>query len=252
MVTEKAEVTSLGLLSPIFRPAGDTALVVQFGETVDPVVNRRVRQLANVLDTFRIEGIVDLVPTMRSLMIHRDPLVLSHRVLVGHVQSLIDKAVDFDQTARRWHIPVCYQGQCAPDLEHVARCLEMRTDEVVQRHHETEMEVFMMGFLPGFPYLGLLPEEFDLPRRPEPRIKVPPRSISVAARQTTVYTIESPGGWHLIGRTPVEFYDPKRSDPILVKAGDRIRFEPVPITEYRALRQAVKAGTYSFKKEIIL
>lgn len=109
----------------------------------------------------------------------------------------------------------------------------------------------MMGFLPGFPYLGLLPEVFDLPRRREPRVKIPPRSISVAARQTTVYTVDSPGGWHLIGRTPIDFYDPHRAEPILVAAGDRVRFEPISIDAYHAMRRDVEAGNVSVQSDTL-
>ena len=230
-----------------FLSAGDTALVVQYGETVDPEVNRRVRMLAAALAESPPEGIVDLVPTMRSLMIHYDPLVLSRAALVEAVRPLLSATPDIAQTTRRWGIPVCYEGECAPDLPAVAEATGVSAEEVVRQHCGVDQEVFMMGFLPGFPYLGLLPEIFDLPRRLEPRVKVPPRSISVAARQTTIYTVDSPGGWHLIGRTPVNFYDPKRAEPILVAAGDRVRFEAISLDAYHAAREAVKAGTFDIR-----
>lgn len=227
-----------------FLSAGDTALVVQYGETVDPEVNRRVRMLAAALAESPPEGIVDLVPTMRSLMIHYDPLVLSRARLVDAVRPMLEARPDLNQITRRWRIPVCYEGDCAPDLEAVAEATGLSPDEVVRQHCGVDQEVFMMGFLPGFPYLGLLPEVFDLPRRLEPRVKVPPRSISVAARQTTIYTVDSPGGWHLIGRTPVDFYNPARAEPILVAAGDRVRFEPISLDAYHQARRAVEAGVF--------
>jgi inhibitor of KinA len=243
MVTDTQEDPS----DAIFLSAGDTALVIQYGETVDPEVNRRVRMLTAALAESAPEGIVDLVPTMRSLMIHYDPLVLSRARLVEVVRPLLEARPDLNQTTRRWRIPVCYEGECAPDLEAVAEATGLSPEEVVRQHCGVDQEVFMMGFLPGFPYLGLLPEIFDLPRRLEPRVKVPPRSISVAARQTTIYTVDSPGGWHLIGRTPVDFYNPARAEPILVAAGDRVRFEPVPLDEYHATRRAVEAGSYEIR-----
>lgn len=243
MVTDMQE----GPSEAIFLSAGDTALVVQYGETVDPEINRRVRMLTAALAESPPEGIVDLVPTMRSLMIHYDPLVLSRARLVEVVRPLLEARPDLNQTTRRWRIPVCYEGECAPDLEEVAEATGLSADEVVRQHSGVDQEVFMMGFLPGFPYLGLLPEIFDLPRRLEPRVKVPPRSISVAARQTTIYTVDSPGGWHLIGRTPVDFYNPARVEPILVAAGDRIRFEPIPLDEYHATRRAVEAGSFKIQ-----
>jgi inhibitor of KinA len=240
MVTD----TDSPTLEPIFLSAGDTALVVQYGETVDPVINRRVRMLATALAANSPEGIVDLVPTMRSLMIHYDPLILSRAALIDAVEPLLTSRPDLTETTRRWHIPVCYEGACAPDLKWVADALSLEPSEVITLHTGVDQEVFMMGFLPGFPYLGLLPEVFDLPRRREPRVKVPPRSISVAARQTTIYTVDSPGGWHLIGRTPIDFYDPHRDDPILVAAGDRVRFEAISIDAYHAARRDVENGDY--------
>lgn len=244
--------TEMEIPEPIFLSAGDTALVVQYGETVDARINRRVRQLAKAVRDEAPDGVIDLVPTMRSLMIHYDPLVLSQAALIDAVRPLTCLVGDFEQAARRWRIPVCYEGECAPDMADVADAAGVSPDEVVRQHVSVELEVFMMGFLPGFPYLGLLPEIFDLPRRVEPRVRVPPRSISVAARQTTVYTIESPGGWHLIGRTPVEFYDGRRDEPILVSAGDRVRFDAVSLADYREIRRSVEAGDYDLNRELTI
>lgn len=237
---------------PVFLPAGDTALVVQFGETVDAAVNRRVRHLAIRLRDSGQSGIVDIVPTIRSLMVHYDPLVTGAALLEAAISDLLHHDVPGEDAYRLWSIPVCYEGDCAPDLDDVAREMQLETDEVVRRHTAAPLEVFMMGFLPGFPYLGLLPEEFDIPRLFEPRVKVPARSISIAVRQTTIYTVECPGGWHLIGRTPLEFFDPGRDEPILVAAGDRIRFEPVSRDEYDRLREAVEAGDYRARSEEIV
>lgn len=218
--------------------------MVQFGEAVDASVNRRVRHLAAKLRESGEAGIVDIVPTIRSLMVHYDPLETSAARLREAISDLLHHEHGGEDSYRLWTIPVCYEGACAPDLENVAREMELDTVEVARRHAAEPLEVFMMGFLPGFPYLGLLPEEFDIPRLFEPRVKVPARSISIAVRQTTVYTVECPGGWHLIGRTPVEFFDPDRAQPILVAAGDRIRFEPVPLREYERMRKAVEADDY--------
>ncbi|MCY4591686.1 MAG: 5-oxoprolinase subunit PxpB [Alphaproteobacteria bacterium] len=221
--------------TPVFLPAGDTGLVVQYGDTVDAAVNRQVRGLAAAVTGLDLPGVVDLVPTLRSLLVHYDPLVVSHAELVRAITPLALRRHTTGLSGRRWRIPVCYEDDCAPDLPLVAELAGLDPAEVVRRHTATEFEVFMMGFLPGFPYLGMLPKEFDLPRRSNPRIRVPPGSISVAARQTTVYTLASPGGWHLIGRTPVRFYDPGREHPILVRAGDLVMFEPVPMARYREL-----------------
>jgi KipI family sensor histidine kinase inhibitor len=192
------------------------------------------------------------VPTIRSLMVHYDPLQTSAAALQTAISELLHHEDAGEDAHRLWSIPVCYESDCAPDLENVAREMKLDTGEVVRRHAAEPLEVFMMGFLPGFPYLGLLPEEFDIPRLFEPRLKVPARSISVAVRQTTVYTVECPGGWHLIGQTPVEFFDPERAEPILVAAGDRIRFEPVSVGEYERIRKAVEADDYKPVSEEIV
>ena len=235
------------LSSPVFLDAGDTALVIQYGEVVDVSINRIVRQLAHAVKQLDMPGIIDIVPTMRSLMIHYDPLSLSKQALIGAVQPLLYDLEELEENNKKWLIPVCYEGEFAPDINEVSKATNTTIDEIVKQHTLLELEVFMMGFLPGFPYIGLLPEIFDLPRRIEPRVYIPPRSISVAARQTTIYTINSPGGWHLIGRTPVDFYDANRDEPILVCAGDRIKFKSIPSSEFTEVEADIKAGNFNLE-----
>ena len=222
-----------------FLSAGDTALVVEFGEIVDPVINRSVRQLAAVIAEDSPEGIINLVPTMRSLLIHYDPLVISQKTLIRSIKPKIGITVPLIQDSQTWRIPVCYEERYAPDIGAVSEKLDVSRVELIRQHTSAELEVFMMGFLPGFPYLGLLPKIFDLPRLTLPRVRVPKNSISIAARQTTVYTIDSPGGWHLIGRTPIDFYDVHRTEPILVKSGDRIKFKSIEVDEFEYIRARI-------------
>jgi KipI family sensor histidine kinase inhibitor len=235
------------LSSPVFLDAGDTALVIQYGEVVDVSINRIVRQLAHAVKQLYMPGIIDIVPTMRSLMIHYDPLSLSKQGVIGAVQRVLYDLEELEENNKKWLIPVCYEGEFAPDINEVSKATNTTIDEIVRQHTLLELEVFMMGFLPGFPYIGLLPEIFDLPRRIEPRVYIPPRSISVAARQTTIYTINSPGGWHLIGRTPVDFYDADRDEPILVCAGDRIKFKSIPSSEFTEVEADIKAGNFNLE-----
>jgi inhibitor of KinA len=230
--------------APQFLPAGDTALVVQFGEVIDPKINQRVVRLKSALASAELEGVVDLVPTFRSLLIHYDPLKTSQADLREAVTARLNETGVAKGTRRRWSIPVCYEGAHAPDLASVAEAMSISEDEVVRRHSDHRFDVFMMGFLPGHPYLGILPEEFNLPRLTEPRVKVPPRSISVAQRQTTIYTIECPGGWHLIGQSPVEFFDFAQDPPILLSAGDQVEFDPISAKAYVELRERVASGDY--------
>ena len=237
---------------PAFLSAGDTALVVQYGEVVDVSINRTVRQLAFAVRKLNIKGVVDIVPTMRSLMIHYDPLFLSKSALIEVVTPLLSNLEELEENNRNWLIPVCYEDEFAPDINDVSKVTNTTIDEIVRQHTLLELEVFMMGFLPGFPYVGLLPEVFDLPRRIEPRVHIPPRSISVAARQTTIYTINSPGGWHLIGRTPVDFYDANRDEPILVRAGDRIKFQAIAKSEFIEIEADIKAGAFNLEVKELL
>ena len=237
---------------PAFLSAGDTALVVQYGEVVDVSINRTVRQLAFAVRKLNIKGVVDIVPTMRSLMIHYDPLFLSKSALIEVVTPLLSNLEELEENNKNWLIPVCYEDEFAPDINDVSKVTNTTIDEIVRQHTLLELEVFMMGFLPGFPYVGLLPEVFDLPRRIEPRVHIPPRSISVAARQTTIYTINSPGGWHLIGRTPVDFYDANRDEPILVRAGDRIKFQAIAKSEFIEIEADIKAGAFNLEVKELL
>ena len=237
---------------PAFLSAGDTALVVQYGEVVDVSINRTVRQLAFAVRKLNIKGVVDTVPTMRSLMIHYDPLFLSKSALIEVVTPLLSNLEELEENNKNWLIPVCYEDEFAPDINDVSKVTNTTIDEIVRQHTLLELEVFMMGFLPGFPYVGLLPEVFDLPRRIEPRVHIPPRSISVAARQTTIYTINSPGGWHLIGRTPVDFYDANRDEPILVRAGDRIKFQAIAKSEFIEIEADIKAGAFNLEVKELL
>ena len=237
---------------PAFLSAGDTALVVQYGEVVDVSINRTVRQLAFAVRKLNIKGVVDTVPTMRSLMIHYDPLFLSKSALIEVVTPLLSNLEELEENNKNWLIPVCYEDEFAPDINDVSKVTNTTIDEIVRQHTLLELEVFMMGFLPGFPYIGLLPEVFDLPRRIEPRVHIPPRSISVAARQTTIYTINSPGGWHLIGRTPVDFYDANRDEPILVRAGDRIKFQAIAKSEFIEIEADIKAGAFNLEVKELL
>ena len=237
---------------PAFLSAGDTALVVQYGEVVDVSINRTVRQLAFAVRKLNIKGVVDIVPTMRSLMIHYDPLFLSKSALIEVVTPLLSNLEELEENNKNWLIPVCYEDEFAPDINDVSKVTNTTIDEIVRQHTLLELEVFMMGFLPGFPYVGLLPEVFDLPRRIEPRVHIPPRSISVAARQTTIYTINSPGGWHLIGRTPDDFYDANRAEPILVRAGDRIKFQAIAKSEFIEIEADIKAGAFNLEVKELL
>ena len=220
---------------PRFLPAGDTALVVEFGDRVDRGLSARVLALAQKLEAAQLAGVVEAVPTFRSLMVHYDPLQTSQRDLQRAIAPLLQGLEAAEIAGRRWRIPACYDASLGLDLADVARRAGLDPAQVVERHSQTSQLVYMMGFLPGLPYLGGLPEEFALPRRANPRVKVPSGSVAVAMAMSVIYPQESPGGWHILARTPVPLWDMRRSPPALLAAGDQVTFEPLSLREYELM-----------------
>lgn len=208
---------------PRILPAGDGALVVEFGDGIDPALNDRVLSLYRLLEADPPPGVEELVPTYRSLLILYDPLVTTPAALSVAVRGLAG-APATGVAPRRTEVPVRYGGQDGPDLVTVAAELGLTPEEVVARHTRPEYRVYMLGFAPGFPYLGGLDPSLAAPRLPEPRTRVPAGSVAIAGNQTGIYPLESPGGWRIIGRTPLRLFDPAAPEPFLLRAGDRVRF----------------------------
>ena len=220
----------------VVKPAGDAALVVEFGTAIDPEINRKVQVLNAKVQ--KIDGIVETVPTFRSLMILYDPLMISYRKLKKSIRKIPVDAVETVDKGRLIEIPVCYGGAYGEDLKDVAEHAGLTEDEVIKRHSEREYPVYMMGFLPGFPYLGDMDPQLETPRLKTPRTVIPAGSVGIGGAQTGIYPLESPGGWRLIGRTPLRLYDPEGENPVLLRAGDRLRF--IPITEEEFLKWPLK------------
>lgn len=230
-------------------PSGDTALVVELGDTVDRAISARVIALADRIEAAAIPGVVEMVPTFRSLLIHYDPVRLAGHDLRGTVEGMLGDLAGARRAGRRWRLPACYEGDFAPDLDDVARTKGLTTDEVIRLHGQPTYLVYCIGFLPGSPYLGDLPAALELPRRTSPRVRVPRGSVAIAMRQSNIYPLESPGGWHLIGRTPVRLFDPRRRDAILLAPGDEIDFHPIGRAEYDRMADAAEAGTLVIEPE---
>jgi len=225
-----------------FLAAGDTALVVEFGDRVDRALSGHVVALAGKLRDLDVPGIVEMVPTFRSLMVHYDPVQLPQADLKARIAPLIDGMAASAQAGRRWRIPVCYDESVGVDLADVAGRTGLSVAEIVERHSGATHHVYMMGFLPGLPYLGGLPKEFDLPRRENPRLKVPKGAVAVSMAMTVIYPLESPGGWHILGVTPMPLWDLRRDPPVVLAAGDQITFEPVSLGAFEALQAKAAAG----------
>jgi len=223
-------------MSMRFLSAGDRALVVEFGDAIDRALSREVLGLAASIGSAAIPGIVETVPTFRSLMVHYDPLVTTRAELEHRIALLLDRPPKPRRDARLWHIPFCAEAEFAPDLDEVARLAGLTAEAVVALHSSVRYHVYMLGFLPGFPYLGDLPAELALPRRADPRLRVPAGSIAIATSLSAIYPYESPGGWHLIGYTPVIPWDLERQDRPLFRPGDSVRFKQVDLREAEKLK----------------
>ena len=223
-----------------FLSAGDRALVVEFGDHADRVLSEGILGLDAVIRANPPGGLVETVPTFRSLMVYYDPLVTGRAELEVAITALLDRGGCGHPGARMWRIPACYEGEHAPDLPEVARLTRLTPCEVVALHTGSRFHVYMLGFLPGFPYMGDLPEPLALPRRADPRVRVPAGSISIATSLTAIYPYESPGGWHLIGATPIRLFDPDRARPALLAPGDAVVFDPIDAASFASIRRAVE------------
>lgn len=237
--------------SPLFLPAGDQALVVELGDAIDPETNRRVRDLMLAIEKADLAGIFDLVPAYRSLLVYYDPMTVSASALEGsikeHERNLEEQTLEKPRTV---HIPTLYGGEYGPDLEFVAEHAGLSTQEVISIHSGADYLVHMMGFSPGFPYLGGLSERLTTPRLETPRAEIPAGSVGIAESQTGVYPVASPGGWRLIGRTPLKMFDPNAEPPGLLSAGDALRFVPIATEdEYLKIRRRVESGEYELETE---
>ena len=234
-----------------FLSAGDRALVVEFGDRIDRALSNEVLRLDASVRSSRLSGLVETVPTFRSLMVHYDPVATTFADLERAITSLLDRQPGPRAASTLWRVPVCYENSFAPDLGEVANRTGLAPSEVVARHSSTSYHVYMLGFLPGFPYLGDLPRELELPRRADPRLRVPAGSVSIATTLTAIYPYESPGGWHLIGATPVRLFDPARSRPALLEPGDEVQFQPIDPASFASIRKAVDSGSYEVANEPI-
>lgn len=223
-------------------PCGDSALTVEFGERIDRHISALVLGLADTLAAASIAGLIELVPTFRSLTIHYDPLRLPQAQLKTRLAPLLSGLEPAEGSGRLWRIPACYDPSLAPDLAEVASRTSLAPHQVAERHSAATYHVYMVGFLPGYPYMGDLPPELALPRRENPRTEVPPGSIAIATTLTAVYALQSPGGWHLIGRTPAPLWDLRRDPPVVLAAGDKVAFQPISLEEYAALSAKAAAG----------
>jgi inhibitor of KinA len=227
-----------------FLQAADSALIIEFGSAIDRKTNDRVLALAETLTRATLPGTTEIVATFRSLCVNYDSLLTTGRELEAAIRSLVKQSGASSQFRRLWDIPVCYDPQYAPDIEDVGRAVGLTAANVAALHAGTQYHVYMIGFIAGYPYMGDLPAKLRLPRRLDPRTRVPPGSLAIATSMTAVYPYESPGGWHLIGTSPVRFFDPESAKGALLGPGDAVKFRPVPPEEFSRIRLAIERNDY--------
>lgn len=216
--------------------AGDAALVAEFDDRIDVEVNARAIALAQALQQAKLPGVRDIVPAYRAVTVYFDPLRTDATGLAAQLEASVTAGVDgLDTTGSLVHVPVCYDDEFGPDLEAVARFAGLSPRAVVELHVSREYRVFMLGFVPGFAYMGPVDPRLAVPRRSEPRTAVPAGSVAVAGGQTGIYPSRTPGGWHLIGRTPKPLVSFDAPVPALFAPGDRVRFHQVDRAEFDAI-----------------
>lgn len=213
---------------PRLLPVGDSAILIEWADEINDEVNDRVHALAHAIRDQNRDGITDLIPAYSSLLISYDSIKISY----AQTRSMLEVLLNSPQSlvARPSHlieIPTHYGNEFGPDLEFIAKHKGISASQVIRLHASTTYRVYMLGFVPGFAYLGSVPQEIAVPRLETPRTRVPAGSVGIAGRQTGVYPVESPGGWRLIGRTEIKLFDPTQDPPSLLQPGDRVRFVPI-------------------------
>ncbi|MBE6106622.1 5-oxoprolinase subunit PxpB [Anaerovibrio lipolyticus] len=220
---------------------GDCAVSVEFGQEISLEINHKVMALKMVLEQKPIRGIVEMIPTYCSLLIQYDPMDLRYGQLREKLYTLVNQLDKVEMPPKQVvEIPVAYGGEYGPDLGEVARVHNISEEEVIKLHSEPEYPIYMLGFVAGFPYLGGMNKAIATPRKKSPRLKIEAGSVGIAGEQTGIYSVESPGGWQIIGRTPLQLYDVNRNEPVLLKAGQYIKFKPITKEEFRAMENEHK------------
>jgi KipI family sensor histidine kinase inhibitor len=234
-----------------YIPSGDSAFIIKAGDEISEEINATVRKLLARLERENISGVTDFIPSYNELMVCYDPLVLDYKELLEVLRSCAAGLATMElPQADVVHVPVQYGGDYGPDLNYVAAFNGITEHEAVGIHSSSDCLVYMLGFTPGFCYLGGMDRRIATPRRETPRLKIPAGSVGIAGDQTGIYPLESPGGWQIIGRTPLRLFSPDEKPPFLFNAGDYIRFFPVDGDEYDRILGEVSTGVYHVRRTV--
>lgn len=235
-------------LKPEYHPAGDSALFIKLGDEISKEVNSDIRYICSKLTDKKLKGIIEWVPSYTGITIYYNPIVLDHDKLETYLSKIYkNKATSIQTTKKIIHIPVCYQGEYAPDIKEVALHNNKTIEEVIKIHTSKDYLIYMLGFSPGFPYLGGMNTSIATPRREEPRTFIPAGSVGIAGEQTGIYSVNSPGGWQIIGKTPLSLFNKDNIKPFLLEAGMYVRFFPIDQKEFSKIDQEVAEDKYNPK-----
>lgn len=225
-------------MKPTISPVGDCAISIDFGQVIDPKINRHIRQTIERIQELKLDGITELVPTYCALLIQYDAMLYSYLDICNLMEPLLEPSATDDANERVTviEIPTVYGGEFGPDLGFVTSHNNLSEDEVVSIHSGTDYLVYMLGFIPGFTYLGGMDPRIATPRLSSPRTLIPAGSVGIAGEQTGTYPSDSPGGWQIIGRTPVTMYDMSKEQAALLSAGDYVRYVPIDEAEYNRIK----------------
>ncbi len=225
-------------MKPTISPVGDRAISIDFGQVIDPKINRHIRQTIERIKELQLEGIIELVPTYCALLVEYDAMLYSYSDICNIIEPTLEEGMTdtMNELATVVEVPTVYGGEFGPDLSFVATHNHLSEDEVVSIHSGTDYLVYMLGFIPGFTYLGGMDPRIATPRLSSPRTLIPAGSVGIAGEQTGTYPSDSPGGWQIIGRTPVTMYDMSKAQAALLNAGDYVRYVPIDESEFHRIK----------------
>lgn len=225
-------------MKPTISPVGDRAISIDFGQVIDPTINRHIRQTIERIKALQLDGIIELVPTYCALLVEYDAMLYSYSEICNIIEPTLEEGMTntTNELVTVVEVPTVYGGEFGPDLSFVASHNHLSEDEVISIHSGTDYLVYMLGFIPGFTYLGGMDPRIATPRLSSPRTLIPAGSVGIAGEQTGTYPSDSPGGWQIIGRTPVTMYDMSKAQAALLKAGDYVRYVPIDESEFHRIK----------------
>jgi inhibitor of KinA len=233
-------------------PLGDSAVRISFGNTISEQVNREIRSFCELLKSYPPKAMIEWTPSYTAVTVYYQPVKTTYYELVTQLNGLLQKLGETTvPKPRRVYVPVCYGGEFGPDLEQVACHNHLSVDEVVRIHSSSSYLIYMLGFTPGFPYMGGMSKIISTPRLKVPRASVPAGSVGIAGEQTGIYSLTTPGGWQIIGRTPLVLYDGNREKPSLFEAGDYVQFYPIEKYEYEEIYKLIEQQSYQLQFELV-